>query len=186
MQPDASATITNEMRRAITYRSDVMFIAQPAPVSPETWPPPGLLALGQAAGDITDNIDAAIDAVALIENTPGGAATHIIANPLSYAYLRKFKTGTESEVPLLGAGTAAGPRTVLDLPVITRAAVPEDVILIIDKNQILTAYNEVLVARDDSYFFNSDSVALRATFRWGVSLNHPDAVQILTVPQATP
>ncbi|MDM2175480.1 phage major capsid protein [Mycobacteroides abscessus] len=186
LQPDASQTITDEMRRAITYRSDVMFLAQPAPVAPETWPPAGLLALGQAAGDITDNLDAAIDAVALIENTPGGGATHIIANPLSYAYLRKFKTATDSEVNLLGAGTTAGPRTLLDLPVITRAAVPEDVIVIIDSRQVLAAYNEVLVARDDSYFFNSDSVALRGTFRWGVSLNHPDAVQVLTVPDITP
>ncbi len=185
-QPEAIETITHEIRRALTYKADAMFAAQPAPVAPEVWPPAGLLPRATAAGDIVDNLDALVDAVALIENTPGGQATHIIANPLAWAAVRKYKKGTGSNESLVGAGTEAGPKSLLSLPVITRSPLPEDVLMVIDKNQVLSAYGDVLVARSDEFYFGSDNVALRATFRFGIALNHPDAVQVLTVPEATP
>ncbi|RUP04757.1 MAG: phage major capsid protein [Mycobacterium sp.] len=185
-QPDALTVITHEIRRALTYRADFMFAAQPAPAVGESWPPAGLLARASAAGDIVDNLDALVDAVALIESTPGGQASHILAHPLAYSAIRKYKTATNSNVSLVGAGTEAGPKTLLDLPVITRAALPPDVVMVLDKSQVLSAYGDVLVNRSDHAAFSSDSVMLRATYRFGITLVDQDAVQVLQVPEPTP
>lgn len=180
-QPDASKVISHEMKRAITYKCDWMVLQQPAPTSPAVWPPAGLLAKATVAGNITDNLDTLIDAFAAIENTPGGQVSHIIANPLAYAQLRKFKKGTASEESLLGAGTEAGPKTLLSVPVLTTSAMPVDKVLVLDKNQVLSAYGDLMIARSAEHYFNRDSYALRATWRWGVGFSDVEAGQVLTV-----
>lgn len=181
-QPDAVEVIMHEIKRSLTYKADSMFAAQEAPVDPATWPPAGLIARGTNAGEIADNLDAVVDAVAAIESTPGGEATHILAHPLAYAEVRKYKTATDSEVSLVGAGTEAGPKTLLSLPVLTTSAMPEDKIVVLDKSQVLSAYGDVLLARSDEYFFGGDNVALRATFRFGIGLTDAKAVQVLSIP----
>lgn len=186
VQPAVQDLLTNEMRRALTYKADAMFAAQAAPVAPETWPPAGLLPRATDAGDIIDNLDAVVDAVAAIESTPGGVATHIIAHPLAYAEVRKYKTATDSEVSLVGAGTEAGPKTLLSLPVLTNSALPEDKIIVLDRYQVLSAYGDLTVESDKSAYFTSDSIAVKGIFRFGLAVKNAGAVQVLTVPDETP
>lgn len=182
-QPEALTTIINGQKRALIAKADYALLQTPAPVAPAMYPPAGLLAHAQDAGPIGDNLDALIDAETLVSSLPGGAATHVLASPESYAYARKLKKGTGSNENLLGAGTESGPKTVLGLPALITSAMPDNKIAVLDKGQILSAYGDVLVARSDEFYFNSDNVALRATFRFGVGVLDPQAIQVLTLPE---
>ena len=129
-----SAIPHDELCRVDVLPTDWALLQQPSPVSPATHPPSGLLAHATDAGTIAGSPDALIDAVAVIESLPGGVATHIIANPGAYAMLRQFKKdSTGSNESLLGAGTEAGPKTLLSLPVLTTSAMPTDKVLVLDK-----------------------------------------------------
>ena len=180
-QPSALDVISHEIRRSLIAKADWALLQQPAPVAPATNPPSGLLAHATDAGDIEDNLDALVDVIAAIEGLPGGVATHIIAHPLAYAAVRKLKKATASNESLVGAGVEAGQKTLLSVPVLTTSAMPIDKIAVLDKNQVLSAYGDVKVARSDDFYFGSDNVALRATFRFGAGFIEPHAVQVLTV-----
>lgn len=184
VQNDSNALISHEMRRSMIAKADWALLSQPAPTAPATTPPAGLLAHATDAGEIEGNLDALIDVIAVIEGLPGGVATHIIASPEAYATVRKMKTATDSNMSLVGAGVQAGVKTLLDIPVLTTSAMPEDQIMVIDKNQILSAYGDVKYAVSNDFYFGSDNVALRCTFRFGAGFIEPKAVQVLTIPEA--
>lgn len=180
-QPSALDVITNEIKRSLIAKADWALLQQPAPVSPATHPPAGLLAHATVAGTLSGDLDELVDAVAAIEALPAGAATHIIASPEAYATVRKMKTATDSNVSLVGAGVESGQKTLLSIPVLTTSAMPDNKLLVLDKNQVLSAYGQVMVARSDDYYFGSDNVALRATFRFGAGFVDAQAGQLLTV-----
>lgn len=183
-QPDALDVIIKAIKRAMIVKANQKFLTQPAPTAPATYPPAGLLAAANStdAGEIEDNLDALVDAIAAIEGLPGGQASHIIASPESYAVVRKMKKGTASNESLVGAGVQAGVKTLLDLPVLTTSEMPEDQIVVVDKELVLSAYGDVMIARSDDFYFGSDNVALRGTFRFGVKPVDKRAVQVLTIP----
>jgi len=180
-QNSAAALISHEMRRSLIHKANTAFLAQPAPVSPAEFPPGGILSYATDAGPLTGDLDALIDAFSAIEALPGGVVTHILAHPTAYATLRQIKKGTGSNEPLLGAGTQAGEKSLLGVPVLTTNAMPSDRVLAIDKNYIVSAYTNVDLARSDDYYFNSISVALRASFRFGAGLLEAQAAQYLEV-----
>lgn len=60
---------------------------------------------------------------------------------------------------------------------------PSNKIVVIDKNQILSAYGQVLYAVSNDFYFGSDNVAVRATFRFGAGFVEPRAIQVLTVSE---
>lgn len=177
----ASALISHEMRRSLIAKADVAFLSQPAPVSPAEFPPAGLLAYATDAGPLTGDLDALIDAVSQIEALPGGVATHILAHPSAYATLRQIKKATGSNESLLGAGTQPGEKSLLGIPVLTTNALPSEGVLVLDKNYVVSAYTNVELARSDDFYFNSISVALRASFRFGAGLLEAQAAQYLEV-----
>jgi len=185
-QPDALDVITHEIRRSLIAKADWALLSQPAPKAPATQPPSGLLAHATDAGELSGNLDALIDVIAMIEGLPGGTATHIIASPYSYAAVRRMKKATASNESLVGAGVDAGQKTLLSVPVLTTSAMPANKIVVLDKNQVLSAYGDVMLARSDDFYFGSDNVALRATFRFGAGFIEKNAVQVLTVPEALP
>lgn len=182
-QPDALDVITNEIKRSLIAKADWALLSQTAPPAGVTHPPAGLLSHATDAGEIEDNLDALIDVIAVIEGLPSGAATHIIASPHAYAAVRRMKKGTASNESLVGAGVEAGQKTLLSVPVLTTSAMPANKLMVIDKNQVLSAYGDVKFARSDDFYFGSDNVALRATFRFGAGFIEPDAVQVLTVAE---
>lgn len=139
------------------------------------------MAYATAAGTVADNLDAVIDAVAAIEALPAGQVTNIVASPDSWAALSKLKQADTSNMSLIGAGTESPTKTLLSIPVTVTSAMPANKILLVDRNKTLSAYGQLLVARSDDYYFGSDNVAMRATFRFGAGFVDRKAGQILTV-----
>lgn len=180
-QPAALDVITAEIKRSVLAKVDWALLQQPAPVAPATHPPAGLLAHATAAGTVADNLDAVIDAVAAIEALPGGMCTNIVASPDSWAELAKLKTALDSNVSLIGAGTESPTKTLLSIPVTVTSAMPANKVLLVDRNKTLSAYGAIQVSRSDDFYFNSDNVALRATFRFGAGFVDAKAGQVLTV-----
>lgn len=180
-QPAALDVISAEIKRSMLAKVDWAFLQQPSPVAPATHPPGGLLAYATAAGTVEDNLDAVIDAVAAIEALPGGQVTNIVASPDSWAELSKLKQADTSNMSLIGAGTESPTKTLLSIPVTVTSAMPANKILLVDRNKTLSAYGLLLVARSDDYYFGSDNVAMRATFRFGAGFVDRKAGQILTV-----
>jgi HK97 family phage major capsid protein len=130
---------------------------------------------------VTGNLDALIDLVAELE---GNLATpsHIIVSPTTWAALRRFKVGGQGvNESLLGAGTTDAQPMLLSLPVLTNIAVPAGVGFVVDQTAIVSAVGDVRVANSEHQYFNSDSVALRATWRIGHAVVRPERIGKFTV-----
>ncbi len=186
-QPNASATVTQEINRAMVSRVNFALLQQAAPVAPAAWPPAGLLVHATGGGVVTDNLDAIIDAVAAIEEI-GGSATHILAAPSAWAALNKLKmfdagedAGSQSNASLLGSGTVAAQRTLLNVPVMSTVGMPTKSLLVLDKRMTLSAYGSLNVAISNDFYFGSDNVAVRATIRFGAGFSKAGAGVKLTV-----
>ena len=53
--------------------------------------------------------------------------------------------------------------------------------LVIDKSAIVSAVGEVMVAQSEHAYFDSDSIALRCTWRFGANVVRPDRIGKFTV-----
>jgi len=100
-----------------------------------------------------------------------GIPTHILLSPLAWASLRKFKDEASSARRLLGAGTE---NAIPSLPVIVSNAVPSGTGLMLDKTAIISAVGQVMVSQSEHIYFNSDSIGLRCTWRFGQNVVHPE------------
>ena len=72
-------------------------------------------------------------------------------------------------------------RMLLDLPVTVSNAMTPNSGLVIDRSAIVSAVGPVNVATDESVYFTSDGVALRATWRIGWNLVRPNRIGKFTV-----
>ena len=180
----ASSMLSDAVRRALILKANAAYLSQALPTPPATTPPAGLLSQPlTTGGTVSTDLDAVIDAIATIEDA-SGTATHIVCSPSSWADLSKFKQATDSNVSLVGAGTTAPTRTLLSVPVLVSNSVPDGTMLVLDRNSVLSVYGTVQLATSTDYYFGSDNVALRATFRFGAVIANSDRVVKLTV--ATP
>lgn len=181
-QHETAGLLSESVRRAIMKAANQAYIAQPAPTGSNNTPPPGLLNVTgiEDGGTLGDDLDALADAVAHIE-TNGGQATHIIAAPDVWAALRKVKTGTGSNASLLGAGTDDATPRLLGVPVITTPAVPQGDMIVVDKTAVVSAVGTIQIATSHDVYFTSDSVALRATWRFGQNITNPERLVKLTL-----
>jgi HK97 family phage major capsid protein len=187
-QDNAAALLSESVQRAVTKAANVAYVAQAAPSGPAVTPPAGLLNVSGIVdgGAVADNLDMLIDLQAQLAGNDGNP-THILLSPTAWANLRKFKDGATSERSLLGAGTEDTVRSLLNLPVLVSNAVPTDTGLMLDRNAIVSAVGEVMVAQSEHAYFNSDSIGLRCTWRFGANVVHPDRIGKFTVedPLAT-
>lgn len=181
-QSGTAAELAQSVRRAIVNKANDLFIAQTAPTPPAVAPAAGVINVTGIidGGAVADNLDSLVDLVAQLEAN-GSNPTGIILDPLAWASLRKFKTGTGSAVGILGAGTNDATRMLLDLPVTVTNAMPASSGLVIDRNAIVSAVGPVRVDTDESIYFDSDSVALRATWRIGHNIVRPNRIGKFTV-----
>jgi HK97 family phage major capsid protein len=181
-QDTTSALISASVGRAVTKAANLAYIAQAAPVGPATTPPAGLLNIAGIVngGPITDDLDALADALATLEAN-GATPSHIIASPSAWGYLRKFKVGTSRNDTLLGAGTQDLEKRLLGIPVLTSSAVPTGKLIVVDNTAIVSAVGQIQVAVSDQVYFNSDSVGVRCTWRFGANLVKPNRIAHLTV-----
>jgi len=185
-QDGTAPALSEAVRNVIQERADRKFLTQAAPVAPAINPPTGLLNVpGITVLDtpVSDNLDALIDLGALLE-TLGSHPSHWLMSPTAWAAMSKLKVRTDSAENLLGAGLAAGDRRVLGLPVITSRFMPGLQGMLIDKRAIVAAAGPVRVAQSEHAFFTRDSLALRATFRFGQNVVHPNRIAKFTVAPA--
>lgn len=181
-QPNASTLLSTSVARAVTRAANAAYIGQVAPTPPAISPPAGLLNISGLVngGAVADSLDALVDLLAtLAENY--SVPSHIVASPTAWASLQKFKTGTDYNSSLLGAGTASAERFLLDLPVIVDPAVPADTGLVIDKTAVVSAVGQVMVASSEHAAFSSDSVMIRCTWRFGQNVVRPNRIGKFTV-----
>lgn len=181
-QEKAAGSIGASVRRAITKKANLAFLTQTAPIAPKVAPSTGLLNVAGLVdgGAVAADLDALVDLIATLEQNDA-SPSHIILDPVGWASLRKFKTRTDSAESLLGAGTTDAPRILLDVPVLVTPAMPAGTGLVIDKTAIASAYGDLQVATSEEAFFAQDSIAVRATFRLGQTVVHPDRIGKFTV-----
>lgn len=135
------------------------------------------------AGALDTDLFAASDAIAAIEDD-GGAATHMLVNPLDLGALSKLPEGTGSNRSLLADVHNPTTRSIAGVPVIVHSAVPHGEALAIDSSEVVAAYGKVDLPRSDDAFFSYDAVGIRATFRLGWSVVRPARLQKLTIGEA--
>lgn len=183
-QNQTAEQLAQSVARAVTRRADLAFLAEPAPTVPAVAPVAGLAHTAGlvAGGVITKNLDVLIDLVAQLE-TNLATPSHIVVSPTTWAALRKFKVGTTTSAneSLLGAGTTDAVPMLLGLPVLTNIAVPENAGFVVDQTAIVSAVGPVRVAQSEHKYFSSDSVALRATWRFGHVVVRPERIGKFTV-----
>lgn len=173
--------MSEAVRRAVIKKSNRAFVAQPAPVSPATTPPAGLLNQTHTEGGyIAANLDALTDAIAHIE-AHSGTATNIICSPAAWATVSKLKTASDSNVSLLGSGTAAAERRLLSVPVTVSSAINDNQIIILDRAAVVSAYGQLQLATSSDVFFRDDSIALRCTWRFGARIADKNRVVSLEI-----
>lgn len=178
MQQGTSGMLSDSMRRSVIKAANAAYLSQPAPVSPDTTPPAGILtdaAIETANAAVDADLDPLIDLVATLE-TNGATPSGILLAPDTWASLRKIKVGTGSAQNLLGSGTQDAAQSLLGLPVQVAQAVPAGTGVVYDRSAIVSAVGPVEVATSDDVYFTSDSVAVRCVFRFGAALVRPDRV----------
>lgn len=181
-QEGASRELSESVRRAIVKKADQAFLTQLAPIGPAVAPSAGLLNITdiETGGPVAANLDELIDLVATLEAN-GGSPSGIILDPVAWASLRKIKAATDSAMGLLGAGTNDSQRMLLDLPVTVSNALTEGSGVVVDSSAIVSAVGPVRVDTNDSVYFTSDGVALRATWRIGWTAVRPNRIGSFTV-----
>lgn len=172
--------LANAAARALVVKADDIWLNAPAP-QPDTAGVTGILNQGiVTGGTITDDLDGLIDIVSTLQ-TNGATPSHLLLAPNSWAALRKLKTGSTSNQSLIGAGVEDATLRLLGLTVVVNAKVPVGEGLVLDTADIVSAYSEISVAQSDDFYFNSDSVAVRSTFRFGSTTVHPNRHAVFTV-----
>lgn len=181
-QDSTADQLAASVERALTRAADTAYLLQPAPTAPAVTPPAGILHTPGlvTGGEIDDNLDTLVDLVAQLEAN-GAKPTHVLVDPLGWAKLRKIRTATDSNVSLLGAGTSDAERYLLDLPVIVTNTLNANSGAILDSTAILSAVGDVKVATSEHKYFGSDSVALRATWRFGSTVAFPNRIGTFTI-----
>lgn len=178
-QPQAARMVVDSLSRSVVTKANAAYLGnvEAAPGPTGLLNAPGIIDFDTPIGD---DLDQLVDAVSFIE-LDGGSATHIIANPTAWATLSKLKRGADSNEALLGAGTAAGERALLGLPVLVTPAMPAGSLLVVDKTAVIGAQSPVRVARSDDAYFSSDSIGVRVTWRLGWKVMHSARVAKLTI-----
>lgn len=184
-QTMTAQNLADSLRRALTVKANQAFLAQPAPADNAVTPPAGLLNIPGIidGGTLDTDLDVLADVLAVLQ-TNYANPTHIIAAPSAWATLRKLKQADTWNASLLGAGTQDAQPFLFSLPVIVNPAMPADKLLILDKSAVVSAVGQVMVATSADLLFDEDNIAVRATWRFGQAVVHPDRLAVVTVAGA--
>lgn len=178
----ATELVSASLQNAVTFKADDVFLnGDPAVADPAGRPVLGMLNGGaaMATGNITDSLDPLLDVLGTIGDN-GGNPTALIMSFGTWAQLLKLKAS--ANVPLLNPDVANAPAPVLfGVPVVFNTAMPSGRILVHDAAEVYASVSQVTVAKSADYYFDSDSSAIRVTFRCGFGVIHPDRFGVLTV-----
>lgn len=179
----AGTMVSDSMLRAVISASNVALLSNPAPGVGTEQEPTGLLnipGIVDAGALAADNVDAIAEAITSIE-VNGGVVSHIVCDPASFGILRLMKSATGSNLPLLGAPSEQTGRQLFGVPLIVDQAMAAGTVLIVDSSNIISAAGTVQVSTSDDYYFNSQSRALRVSFRFGFKALKPNRIAKLSV-----
>lgn len=135
------------------------------------------------AGKAWTNSDPFVQAIYQAEGA-GVALGAFVANPADALALAQLKDQTGSQRPLLGADPTQPTRRVLaGVPLLTSPAVTAGTVwgLPADGRVVIAIREDVTLSRDESVYFTSDRIALRATMRATFLYPHEEAVQKITL-----
>jgi HK97 family phage major capsid protein len=182
MQPQTASQVAASVARSVTRRGDLFFAQQAAPTAPAVSPVAGLANVEGLVngGHVAADLDVLIDLVATLQQNLA-IPSLLLLDPTGWAAFRKLKTGSDRNLSLLGAGTSDAAALLLSLPVIVNVAVPEGQGFVIDKNATMSAVGSLLVATSDQHYFNSDSIGVRCTWRFGHTVVRPERVGTFTI-----
>jgi HK97 family phage major capsid protein len=181
-QQGADQRISESVARAVARKANSAYLRQPIHVGDGWGAPAGILTHPDiyAGETITDSLDPIIDAFAAIQAELANPS-HFLIDPIGWGKLRKLKTGADSRISILGAGTNDALPMLLNVPVIVTPAMPANSLAILDQSAIVSAVGQLQVAISEDFYFNRDAVAARCTWRFGAQLMRPERIACLNI-----
>jgi HK97 family phage major capsid protein len=174
--PAAATAIGQGMARDLARQLDAALFGTVAAPAPR-----GLSSLAGVstvdAGADFQNLDAFAEAIAAAENV-GARLNSFVAHPTDALALSKLKTGTGSNVALLGQDPASPTgRVVAGVPVYVSPAVTPGTVWGIPRDRaVLVVRNDARIDVDSSAYFSSDRVGVRGTLRASFGYAHAGAI----------
>ncbi len=163
-EPEAVNLIGQSISRAIKVKLDQAFLF----AATGGLPSPGVLTGTSIVdgGALGANLDGISDAITSVE-AAGGTADVIVMSPATWGRIAKIKAdSTSSNVPVLGVDGSTTNRTLFGVPTYVDSAVVANTVGVWDSQSLAVALRrDVKVESDTSRYFDSDSVAIRATLR---------------------
>ncbi|EEH66178.1 putative phage capsid family [Actinomyces urogenitalis DSM 15434] len=181
--PDIAKQVGEGLARDIARNIDTAFFGKrkdgdtTAPIGIAEVPGTGTV----SAGGKWTNTDVFITA-AFQAQLEGASLSAFAANPADAMALAQIKEQAGSQRLLLNpTPTAAAPLTLAGVPLYVSPAIEEGTIWGLPQNRIKIGVREdVELTRDESAFFTSDRIAIRATMRVAFLYPHPAAIQKIT------
>jgi HK97 family phage major capsid protein len=174
--PAARELVGNSIGRDLARKVDAAFFAHTTVNGPD-----GIESIIYQSTTTTTltNTDAFAEAISLAENE-GATVTAFVANSATVLKLSKVKRETGSNEPLLQPDpTLPTRRQILGVPLwsVPDTVVPDDVVWAIDGSRVFIVVRQDVDLRiDESRYFESDRLGIRATMRIGYGFPHEAAV----------
>ena len=175
--PSAAKIVGDGLARSIARQIDLAFFG-----TTPTHGPTGLESIASVnevdAGTAWVNLDPFANAIAEAEQV-GTTVTSWVANPEDAKILATLKDQADSNRPLLGVDpTQPTKRLIQGVPLFVTPAVTQGTIWGIPRDRVLVVTRTgTEIAVDESVYFTSDRVAVRAIMRVGFAYPHPEAIQ---------
>lgn len=174
----ATNLISVSAQRAVTGAIDNLMLNNTATEGQPT----GLLnttGISTVTEQISDNLDPLLDLLGTIGDE-GGQPTALTMSFGTWAKLLKLKDSTKRGLVADRVADAPTP-SLFGVPVVLNQRTPADTILAVDSSVVFAAASQIEVARDSSYYFGSDSTALRITARVGFGVSFPERIGKVTL-----
>jgi HK97 family phage major capsid protein len=112
----------------------------------------------------------------------GASVDRFVTNPADMLALTQIKDATGSNRPLLGPDPSQqGRTTAFGVPVLTSQYVPPGIVYGLDSRRVFVVIrDDTRIETDNSVFFTSDRVAVKATMRVGFGFPHAASVVRVT------
>ena len=180
-QPGTAKMLSDSANSALVTKADELLLT-----SDGTDAPTGIFEVDTltTVPNKARDLDAYVTALAMLE---AAGATNVVAvmSPTGWAGIQTLKAGDGSAQPLLGAGTTAGERMILGVPVIVHPAAPANgQAAFIDQRALAVVTGPIMADVSREYYFGEDAVALRANVRVGWKVADDSKVVLVGAPPA--
>ena len=183
--PAAQNVVGDSIARDLARKVDAAFFADTTANGPD-----GIESITYQSTTTTTltNTDAFAEAISLAENV-GAMVTAFVANAATVLALSKVKQTTDSNLPLLQPDpTLPTRRQILGVPLwsVPDTVVPDNVVWAIDGTRVFVIVRQdVDLLVDESRYFESDRLGIRATMRVGFGFPHEAAVVCIGEPDGS-